>query len=73
MHIYTIFVHEILARDQPPDDPDLARFSSPIKITEALARIVLELFGLPKSIYFGLSTSIEFHGFLKTLRKTSVS
>ena len=37
-HIHTIFVNKILASPRPSDDPDLARFSGPIKIAQTLAR-----------------------------------
>ena len=37
-HIYTIFVHAIPGTVLAPDDPDLARFSGPIKLAKILAR-----------------------------------
>ena len=38
VHIYRIFVNEIPASVRASGDPDLARFSGPIKIAQTLAR-----------------------------------
>ena len=38
IYIYPIFLDEIPASPRTSDDPDLARYSDPIKIAQTLAR-----------------------------------